>query len=200
MGSLGLVFRGQRLSQQKVNANRSKAISVTPCVKATRSWGSTGNFIHGLLDECPAEQQVPAQHKSVLDGCGHTAEVFLGCFPSCRAPGPKACCSLWCCVSEGSRSGASPQHKGCPQPSALCRRGRVAHGRQPEPQNQLPSSHFHIQMAVMKQGNMMCLSVSERTKPHWWRMLIPSCLSPNSSWVHYSSLWLSKEPDFPLDV
>lgn len=164
-----------------------------PCVKARRSWGSTGNFLHGPLDKCPAEQQVPSHPKHILDDCDHTGWGVPGVFPlfqSYRHQGLLQSMAR----RVRNRSGANCHTKG----SAL-QKPRVTFGPwqgKPEPYNKLPSCHFHIQMAVTKQGNMMCLGLFEMTKPHWWIKLIPSCLNPNSSRVHYSSLWLSKELDF----
>lgn len=98
------------------------------------------NFIHGLLDECPAEQQVPAQHKSTLMTVITLGEVFLEPFPSFRAPGSKACCSLWHCVSDRNRCGASSQHKR--QPSALGEGDVWPTGRQPRAIEQAPNFPF----------------------------------------------------------
>lgn len=174
---------------------------MTPCVEATSSWWSTGNFIHGLLDKGPTGQQVPPQHKSILDDCDHTGWGVPGVFPlfqSYRHQGLLQSVAL--CAKEKQQWCKRPAQKAALSPLQKPKATFGPWEDKPEPWNKLPSSHFHIQMAVMKQGNMVCLSLSEMTKPHWWIMLIPSCLNPSSSWVHYSSLWLSKDLDFPSDV
>lgn len=146
----------------------------------------------GLLDKCPTEQQFHPSTKAIWMIVITLGKAFLEYSPLSEllAPRPVAVHGTVCRRETGVVQ--APSTKGSAQPSA---KPKVTCGPwedKPEPWNKLPSSQFPIQMAVMKQGNMMCLSLSAMMKPCWWIMLIPSCQNPNSSWVHYSSLALQR--------
>lgn len=169
---------------------------MTPCMNATRSWGSTGCFLC-CLTAWQMSSRAPLQHKNILGDCEIiSGNVLLECLPSSRATCTKGFCCLQQRVPERKWSGANSQQKR--HPAALCESQGWCYcpwEDKPEPWNTLPS--FPIFTSRWPLWNeetwSMCLSLSQMTKSCWWTMLIPSCLDPKSSWVHYSSLWLSKE-------
>ena len=130
-------------------------------------------------------------------------KVLLEYFPSFRATATKGCCSLWQCVSERNGSGTSSQQKR--HPAALCKSQRWCIARETTNQShetcsRLPPFSRPDGRYETRRHEVCAWVLSQMTKPCWWITLIPSCLDPKSSWVHYSSLWLSKELDFPSDV
>lgn len=180
MGSFGVAFLGGEVTLAEGECQQRQSYFSDSLCESNKIQGEHWEFYTWASWQMPnrAAGSTPAQkHSGWL--WSHWLRRSWSYFPSFRPLGTKACYSLWYCVSERKK------HEWCKLPAQKVMCGPWED--KPEPLNKIPSSHFHIQMVVMKQGNMMCLSLSAKTKPCCWSMLIPSCLNPNSSWVHYSS-------------
>lgn len=126
---------------------------MTPYMNATRSWGSTGYFLHWLLDKRPAEQQAPPQHKSTLDNCG---QVGLNCYwsisPLSELQVPRAVAVYGNVYQKETGVLQAHSRKGIPQSSAKARGDVLPIRRQTRAMKHAPVfPHFHFQMAITKQ-------------------------------------------------